>query len=296
MGAASDSARVEDARLIFIGFFEFTDSFVFPGWREHHPRGLRLPDWLSLAYQWRTERNLSEKLKENGSCCIDRVVTATSSEESVATRASLLARIKDWEDHDSWREFFDTYWQLIHCVALKSGLNQTEAQDAVQETVLAVAKNIGNFEYDPHRCSFKTWLMLITRQRIIWQFRKRLPSASGGAQTDGDLARTSTTDQIPDPSPEEEAAVWDREWQRNFMAVAVERVKEQANPKHFQIFDLYVLQDWTAAEVARKLQIGIAQVYLAKHRVSVALKKEMKRLEHAANHRRRRFSGLAQNP
>jgi RNA polymerase sigma-70 factor (ECF subfamily) len=203
----------------------------------------------------------------------------------VATRASLLARIKDWEDHDSWREFFDTYWQLIHRVALKSGLSETEAQDAVQETVVAVAKNIRNFQYDPNRSSFKHWLMTITRQRIIWQLRKRLPRASTNTQMDSDGPRTSTTDRIPDPNPLDLAALWDEEWQKNHMAVALERVKEQANPRHFQIFDLYVLQDWTANEVAEKLQIGVAQVYLAKHRISAALKKEMKRLEHAANRR-----------
>jgi RNA polymerase sigma-70 factor (ECF subfamily) len=210
-------------------------------------------------------------------------VTATPPEDSVATRASLLARIKDWEDQDSWREFFDTYWQLIHRVALKSGLSETEAQDAVQETVVAVAKNIGNFDYDPNRCSFKNWLMLITRQRIVWQLRKRLPCGSDNKPMDSDGPSTSMTDRIPDPSPLDLTAVWDEEWQKNLMAVALESVKEQANPRHFQIFDLCVLQDWTAGEVAQKLQIGVAQVYLAKHRVSAALKKEMKRLEHAAN-------------
>jgi RNA polymerase sigma-70 factor (ECF subfamily) len=224
-------------------------------------------------------------LKESDGCCINNIVTATSPEDSVATRASLLARIKDWEDHDSWREFFDTYWQLIHRVALKSGLSETEAQDAVQETVVAVAKNIRNFEYDPNRCSFKTWLMLTTRQRIIWQLRKRLPCGSSNTQIDDAEPRTSTTDRIADPSPLDLTAVWDEEWQKNLMAVALERVKEQASPRHFQIFDLYVLQDWTAGEVARQLQIGVAQVYLAKHRVSAALKKEIKRLEHSANHR-----------
>jgi RNA polymerase sigma-70 factor (ECF subfamily) len=58
----------------------------------------------------------------------------------------LLDRLKDWGDHASWQDFFDTYWQLIYRVALKSGLTETEAQDAVQETVLAVVKNIKAFK------------------------------------------------------------------------------------------------------------------------------------------------------
>jgi len=38
-------------------------------------------------------------------------------DDSIATRASLLGRLKDREDQASWQEFFDTYWQLIYRVA-----------------------------------------------------------------------------------------------------------------------------------------------------------------------------------
>ena len=64
----------------------------------------------------------------------------------------------------------------------------------MQETVIAVAKNIKDFHYDPARCSFKSWLMLITRQRIIWQLRKRLPQAANPAPRDEDTTRTPTID------------------------------------------------------------------------------------------------------
>jgi RNA polymerase sigma factor (sigma-70 family) len=206
-------------------------------------------------------------------------VTLMTSDDSLATRASLLARLTDWEDHGSWQEFFDQYWQLIYRVGLKAGLTEMEAQDAVQETVLAVAKNIKNFEYAPARCSFKTWLLLITRQRIIWQLRKRSPAPSPGCQSEDGTARTSTIDKIPDPNGVDLDAVWDEEWQKNRMAAALERVKPQVSPRQFQIFDLYVLQDWPVRDVARTLGISAAQVYIAKHRVSAVLRKEAKKLE-----------------
>jgi len=44
--------------------------------------------------------------------------------------------------------FFDTYWRLIYCVATRSGLTETEAQDVVQETVICVAKDIQKFKRD----------------------------------------------------------------------------------------------------------------------------------------------------
>ena len=89
------------------------------------------------------------------------------------TRRSLLSRLKNYDDQASWQEFFDTYWKLIYGVARKAGLTDAEAQDAVQETVIAVSKHIGDFNYDPAKCTFKTWLLLLTRQRIERQFAKR---------------------------------------------------------------------------------------------------------------------------
>jgi hypothetical protein len=52
----------------------------------------------------------------------------------IPTRATLIEKLKNWENQTSWREFFDTYWQLIYCVARKAGLTNVEAQDVVQET------------------------------------------------------------------------------------------------------------------------------------------------------------------
>jgi RNA polymerase sigma-70 factor (ECF subfamily) len=77
------------------------------------------------------------------------------------------------EDEASWREFFDTYWLLIYSVARKAGLTETEAQEAVQETVISVAKKMPEFNYDPQAGSFKGFLLQTTGWRITDQFRKR---------------------------------------------------------------------------------------------------------------------------
>src|SRR5262245_3857521 len=89
------------------------------------------------------------------------------------TRRSLLSRLKRCDDQTAWQTFFDTYGKLLYSVALKAGLTDAEAKDAVQETVIKVSKHIGQFRYDPAKCSFKSWLMLLARQRIATQFRKR---------------------------------------------------------------------------------------------------------------------------
>ena len=211
-------------------------------------------------------------------------MTAQSADELIPTRQSLLSRLKNSEDQASWQDFFDTYWRLIYGVAIKSGLTEAEAQDAVQETVIAVARNIKEFRYDPKKCSFKSWLMMITRQRIIWQLRKRqaLPAPNGPRAARDDTTRTATIDRIPDPASLDLNAVWDEEWEKNLMAAALEQVKRQVKARQFQMFDLYVLQNWPVQDVARTLRVSAAQVYLAKHRIAALLKREVKKLEKMA--------------
>src|SRR5262249_12513993 len=100
-------------------------------------------------------------------------VVSRNAGDSVPTRQSLLTRLKHWDDAAGWREFFDAYWELIYNVARKAGLNDAEAQDVVQETVLGGARKIGEVKNDPSRGSFKSWLLGQARWRIGDQFRAR---------------------------------------------------------------------------------------------------------------------------
>ena len=223
--------------------------------------------------------------------CINHM---TTSDEFIATRASLLGRLKDWGDQESWQEFFDTYWRLIYSVALKAGLSDAEAQDVVQETLVTVAKKVGQFKSDPAIGSFKGWLLLITRRRIADQFDKR-PKLSKPehirevcgvqAQFPGDTddsTRTSTVERVADPATFNLDACWEEQWQKNQLRAATEKVKCLVSPKQFQIFELYVLREWPVAKVARLLSVSAGQVYLARHRISRLLKKEVARLEKKA--------------
>src|SRR2546430_16504207 len=105
--------------------------------------------------------------------CYGGRVAPPETKELIPTRESLLSRLKDWEDRESWQDFYDTYWKLIYGMARKAGLSDAEAQEIVQETVISVARKIEGFKYDPTVCSFKTWMLQLTRWRIINQLKKR---------------------------------------------------------------------------------------------------------------------------
>jgi DNA-directed RNA polymerase specialized sigma24 family protein len=66
------------------------------------------------------------------------------------------------------------------------------------------------------------------------------------------------------------------------MKAAVEKIRSAFSASQFQMFDLNVLKEWPARDVAKALGVSIASVYLAKRRISAALKKEILRLEKGA--------------
>ncbi len=200
-------------------------------------------------------------------------------DEFIPTRRSLLSRLKHWEDQESWRDFFSTYWRLIYGVAIRAGLTEEEAQDVVQETLLSVAKTMPGFKYDPAACSFKTWLQHLTRKRIVDQFRKRPPACALKKRRPEDTPRTPTIERVPDPAGSKLDAIWDEEWQRNLLTAATEKVKRKVNPKHYQMFHLYAVKQLPIQKVARSLRVNVGQVYLAKHRVSALIKREVRILE-----------------
>lgn len=199
----------------------------------------------------------------------------------LATRRSLVDRLANWDDQRRWQDFFDTYWKLIYSAARKSGLTDSEAQEVVQETVITVAKKIDKLRYDPALGSFKGWLLQITRWRIADQFRKR-DSMQTQREGPDDDRKTSTIERLPDLNAVDLDVLWEREWQENLFHAAIARVKKKVDPKHFQIFDCYVRKEWPAQKVAAQLGVSVGQVYLARHRVSALIKKEVKTLERYA--------------
>jgi RNA polymerase sigma-70 factor (ECF subfamily) len=197
--------------------------------------------------------------------------------ELLPTRRSLLERLKNWDDQESWRAFVDRYWSLIYYTALKAGLTEAEAEDAVQETVISVSKSLPGFRYE-ERGSFKSWLLQVTTWRIHDQLRKRDLASTRRKPRAATSTGTTTLERLPDPSKGLEAT-WDEEWESNLMANALEQVKKKVELEQYQMFDLYVLKQWPVSRVAKVLRVSAGTVYLAKHRIGKLLKKEIASLQ-----------------
>ena len=215
-------------------------------------------------------------------------MTATSPPtELIPTRRSLLSRIKNPDDARSWREFYDTYHRLIRATARRAGLSPDQSEDAVQDTLISVSKNIGKFNTDPARGSFKSWLFMITRSRVedLRRKHRRQPLALADLESrpaGADTASTAVEHRIPDPgaTPAEQLdQAWDEEWRRNLQETALESLRHSVNPRHYQIFFLSVIKQQSALTVARSLGVNLGQVYMVKHRLLRKFRQALKDAE-----------------
>jgi RNA polymerase sigma-70 factor (ECF subfamily) len=200
-------------------------------------------------------------------------------DDSLLTRRTLLSRLRNLDDQESWRTFFDLYWRLLYNVARRSGLDDPGAQEIVQDTVIAVARKMPEFRYDPARGTFRQWLLRITRRRIIDHLRRiyRQPPKAEVAPESLDENEEHAA-AITDQSASAIDAAWDEEWEKSTFDAALARVRAAINPRHFQVFDYCVLKEWPASKVAATLGLNAAQVYLAKHRVAQAMKRAVRRV------------------
>jgi len=193
--------------------------------------------------------------------------------DTIATRASLIGRLKDWNDQKSWGEFDRTYRRAIVAFAVAQGLSEPEAEDVAQETLLAAAKSIGGFKYDPARSSFKNWLLTVARHRITDHIRRRPKEVAAQPRRAGDATRTSTIARLPDPNGQALDVAAEAESKRAVLDEALERFKTDVSTEHFKIFYLSVIKEQPAAKVAAALGVNLAKVYVVRHRLAPRFKK-----------------------
>jgi RNA polymerase sigma-70 factor (ECF subfamily) len=184
---------------------------------------------------------------------------------SLDTRASLLERLKRATGNEGWARFFNLYWKLVYNMARHRGLTDAEAQEVVQTTMITVARCIPQFQYKGERGSFKAWLMMHTRTRIVDEFRKR-PSA------------TPLSEEIDEPADYQFEQIWEGEWKQNLVTLAAERVKSEVTARAFQIYSFCVLQGNGPKRTAEHLKISKAAIYLNVHKINKLMAARTKQL------------------
>src|SRR5262245_23934350 len=94
----------------------------------------------------------------------------TNADESeFRTSVSLIARVRDRTDVESWREFYQFYQPLLRRYLRSIGLEEHSVNDVIQDVFVRLLKSLPNFVLDSKRGRFRSYLWRLTYSALVDQ-------------------------------------------------------------------------------------------------------------------------------
>jgi RNA polymerase sigma-70 factor (ECF subfamily) len=195
--------------------------------------------------------------------------------EPSVTRATLLARLRrDPTDQAAWGEFVEHYGRQIYRWCRQWKLQEADAEDVTQDILLKLAQKLRDFEYDASR-SFRGWLKTVAHHawRDFVDGRSRRQAASGDSAIQELLHTLEAREDLVQRLEE----AFDHE----VLEAAKVQVRLRVAPRTWEAFCLAALDGVPASEVAARVHMQVAMVYVAKSKVQKMLQEEIHKLEMA---------------
>ena len=180
------------------------------------------------------------------------------------TPASLLQRLREPGDQASWARFVDLYTPLLFHWARRTGLQESDAADLIQEVFQVLVQKLPAFAYDKQR-SFRGWLRTVLLNQWRASLRRR-------------TEQTLDVDDAHLAQPDDQEAHMDKEYRDYLISRALQVMKTDFQPLTWQACWQHVACDRPAAAVAAELGMSVKAVYLAKARVLRRLRQELEGL------------------
>lgn len=168
----------------------------------------------------------------------------------------------------------ELYQPLIFRLARSKGFQDADANDIVQEVLVAITKSIHLWDHNPSHGRFRDWLYKIARNLMInfLTRRKHLPLGRGGS----DLVRL-LNDQV---DPRSEAArEFDLEYRRQLYLIAARKVRNDVRVRTWEAFKKTSIDGMSSKEVAGLLNMSEGAVVVARCRVLARLREAVQKLE-----------------
>lgn len=188
------------------------------------------------------------------------------------TRPSLLLRIRDPQDAEAWRDFVRIYAPVVYGYGRRRGLQDADAADLTQDVLRAVAAAAGRLEYDPRRGSFSGWLFTVAHHQLCDLAARRRRQGAGA----GDTRVRALLEQ--QPARDDDRDVWQREYERRLFNWAAERVRGSFQESTWRAFWWTAVEGQSVKEVAARLHLTAAAVYLARSRVMARLRERIEQV------------------
>ncbi|TWU56969.1 ECF RNA polymerase sigma factor SigE [Rubripirellula tenax] len=186
------------------------------------------------------------------------------------TSPTLLGRLAAGPSDDAWNEFVEQYAPAVHAWAWQSGLQESDAADVTQEVLMKLLEKMQTFRYDRSVGSFRGWLKTVTvnAAKDLGRRISRLPDGPAGLSSVGDPK-----------SWDDLSRRIDEEYQRQLVRQAEQLVRTRVNEQQWMVYELLVQQECSASDVAKQLEMKLADVYVAKSRLLKRLRDVVTTLE-----------------
>jgi RNA polymerase sigma-70 factor (ECF subfamily) len=185
----------------------------------------------------------------------------------VETSFSLLDRLSGPSDPDAWRQLVELYTPLLSSWMARYRIQPADADDLVQEVLLAVSREMPRFRHSRQPGAFRGWLrtILVHRLRNYWRKQRRPDAAPGAVQ--------QQLDQLEDAASHL-SHVWNRDHDQQVLNRLLAMIQPRFAPDTWQAFHRVVIEGAAAETVAAELNISLNAVYIAKSRVLSQLRGE----------------------
>jgi RNA polymerase sigma-70 factor (ECF subfamily) len=185
------------------------------------------------------------------------------------TSLSLLARLCRSPESETWNRLVELYEPLLRSWLRQYDLQASDADDLIQEVLLAVSKDLAKFDHGGKAGAFRGWLkgILINRLRTFWRARDRRPHAPAGPQIEFHLA------QLEDPASEL-SRIWSRQHDQYLARQLLALAQPHFDAKTWRAFQRVALEGSRADVVAQELGMTVNAVFIAKSRVLGRLRRE----------------------
>jgi RNA polymerase sigma-70 factor (ECF subfamily) len=185
------------------------------------------------------------------------------------TRTSLLVRVQSLHDEDAWREFVTIYRPVVYRLARTRGLQHADAEDLAQRVLIAVRRAIGNWDADPSKGRFRSWLGTIARNAISNALTRRPPDAAVGGSSILKLLEEQ-------PEPDRQTAEHlEREYRRSLFRWAARRIRAEFRDGTWDAFWRTAVEGMSVEEAGTALGKSVGAIYAARSRVMRRLKDEI---------------------
>lgn len=193
----------------------------------------------------------------------------------VNTRQTLLLKIRNQHDDAAWQDFIQFYRPYIYRVVQNlKNINVNDREDIIQEVMLIAWKKLPDFDYNPSKGRFRSWLCTVAQRTAYAFWNKRNKGEF--------FEEAENSDQLQHGINPEIEKISQNEWEKHIADLAWESIASKFDPNVLEAFKRLASGE-KGEVVANELKLSQNSVYVYKKRVLAALQKEITYLDDELN-------------